>query len=119
MTQLEKGENRPKPEQDAKGRFVAGNSGNGGRKPGSRAKLGEAFVADLCADWEKHGIETIARVREQRPHEYLKVVASILPKDLNTNVSPVEQMTDAELNLTIKRLIADFEEREGSEPTEH
>jgi len=54
---------KPKPEQDEKGRFIAGNSGNGGRKPGSRAKLGEAFVADLCADWEKHGIETIARVR--------------------------------------------------------
>ena len=69
---------KPKPAQDEKGRFIAGNSGNGGRKPGSRAKLGEAFVADLCADWEKHGIETIARVREQRPHEYLKVVASIL-----------------------------------------
>jgi hypothetical protein len=48
-----------------------------GRRPGSRTKLGEAFVADLCADWEKHGIETIARVREQRPHEYLKVVAYV------------------------------------------
>jgi hypothetical protein len=64
---------KPKPEQDEKGRFIAGKSGNGGRKPGSRAKLGEAFVADLCADWEKHGIETIARVREQRPHEYLSL----------------------------------------------
>ena len=107
---------KPKPEQDEKGRFIAGNSGNGGRKPGSRAKLGEAFVADLCADWEKHGIETIARVREQRPHEYLKVVASILPKDLNMNVSPVEHMTDDELKASITRLLA---EREGSEPTEH
>jgi hypothetical protein len=101
---------KPKPEQDEKGRFIAGNSGNGGRKPGSRAKLGEAFVADLCADWEKHGIETIARVREQRPHEYLKVVASILPKDLNVNVSPFEHMTDAELEDSIKRLLAGRDE---------
>jgi hypothetical protein len=59
----------------------------------------------LCS-WEKHGIETIARVREQRPHEYLKVVTSILPKDLNLNVSPFEHMTDAELEDSIKRLLA-------------
>jgi hypothetical protein len=52
----------------------------------------------------------------KNPADYLKVVASILPRDVNMNVSPVEQMTDEELNATIERLLA---EKEGSEPTEH
>src|SRR3984893_12266500 len=98
---------KPKPEQDEKGRFIAGNSGNGGRPKGSRAQLGEAFVADLYADWQKHGPVTITKVRETRPADYLKVIVSILPKDVNVNVSAVESMNDDELAATIKRLSAD------------
>ena len=86
MTQLEKGENRPKPEQDAKGRFVAGNSGNGGRPAGARAKLGEAFLADLYADWCEHGIEALRQVRDERPSDYLKVVALLVAK---LDVAPI------------------------------
>ena len=37
-------------------------------------------------------------------------------KDITTRV---EQMTDAELEATIERLLAEVAEREGSEPTEH
>jgi hypothetical protein len=71
---------RPKPQQDAKGRFVPGNSGNGGRPRGSRNQLGEALLADLCADWCEHGAEAVRRVREERPSEYLKVVALLVSK---------------------------------------
>ena len=109
---------KPKPEQDEKGRFISGNSG-GGRPRGSRAKLGEEFIADLYAAWLVHGAATIEKVRAARPADYLKVIASILPKDLNVKESAVESMTDEELNASIKRLLADFTEREGSEPTEH
>ena len=89
---------------------------------GSRAKLGEAFVADLYADWQKHGPVTITKVRETRPADYLKLIASILPKDVNMNVSPFEHMTDAELEALIARLLAerdDGAEREGPPSTEH
>ena len=46
------------------GRFLAGNSGNGGRKPGSRNKLAESFVADLKEIWEEHGITALERVAQ-------------------------------------------------------
>jgi len=75
--------------------------GNGGRPKGSRNKLGEHFIADLYADWQEHGAATLVEVRETKPDQYLKVVASILPKDLNVNVSRMDEMTDDEL---IKRL---------------
>lgn len=98
---------KPKPEQDEKGRFLSGNSG-GGRPKGSRNQLGEAFVADLYADWQANGAETIARVREERPQDYLKVIASILPKDVNVKVSPFENMSDEELDAAIARLQRDI-----------
>jgi hypothetical protein len=46
-------------------------------------------------------------VRLARPADYLKVVASILPKDLNVKVSAVENMTNEELDASIKRLLAE------------
>ena len=99
---------RPVPEKDEKtGRFLAGNNG-GGRKKGSRNKLGESFVADLLADWEEHGAETIAKVREEKPADYVKVVASILPKDVNINVRPLEEMTDDQLRKQAEQLIAEL-----------
>jgi hypothetical protein len=107
---------KPKPEQDEKGRFLPGNNGGSGRPKGSRNQLGEAFIAELYEHWQIHGIAAIKKVCDKHPVEYLKVIASILPKDVNINVSPFEHMTDAELDASIKRLLAD---REGSEPTEH
>lgn len=68
-----------------------------GRPKGSRNKLGESFLTDLQADWEKNGVDVIAKVRTDRPHEYLKVVASILPKELNVRVDPLDEMDDDEL----------------------
>jgi len=42
------------------GRFLAGNNG-GGRKPGSRNKLSESFIADVQGSWEKHRAEVLER----------------------------------------------------------
>ncbi len=97
----------PKPEQDAKtGRFVAGNSGNGGRKKGSRNLLGEAFLAAMHEDFQEHGPAAVVRVREEKPDQYLKVIASLLPKELNLNVNDAESMTDDELIARIRELDA-------------
>ena len=115
---------KSKPTQDGIGRFISGNSG-GGRPKGSRNKLGEAFIDNLYQDWQANGAETIARVREERPQDYLKVVASILPKDVNLRRSPYEDMTDAELHAAIMRLGHDLGYQkddapgDGSESTEH
>lgn len=82
-----------------------GQSGNPeGRPKGSRNKLGEAFLAAMYEDWKLHGVAAIEKVRTDRPHDYLKVVASILPKDLNVRVNDHEQMTDDELIARIRTL---------------
>lgn len=61
-----------------------GQSGNpAGRPKGARSKLGEAFVDALLADWQKNGVEAIIKMRDEKAADYVKVIASILPKELS------------------------------------
>lgn len=73
----------PKPQHDEAGRFVPGQSGNpAGRPKGARSKLTEQFLKAMLEDFEAHGIAAIAKVREDKPDQYLKVVAAIIPKEI-------------------------------------
>jgi non-ribosomal peptide synthetase component E (peptide arylation enzyme) len=80
------------------GRFLPGAAPvSKGRPKGARNKLGEAFLADLLADFEVHGPAVIAAVRVDKPDQYLKVVASILPRELNIKVNELDELTDDQL----------------------
>lgn len=79
-------------------------AGNPGRPKGSRNKLGEAFLEALHADFTEHGVVAIQTVRAEKPDQYLKVIASILPKELNVNVNDTDVMTDDELIERVRRL---------------
>jgi Mg/Co/Ni transporter MgtE len=68
-----------------------------GRPKGSRNKLGEDFVSALQQDFKQHGETVIAQVREEKPDAYLKVIASILPKEVNVNQSALQELSDDEL----------------------
>lgn len=68
-----------------------------GRPKGSRNKLGEAFVQDMLADWQKNGVAVIEAVRVDKPDVYLKVVAGILPKELNLRVGEFDDLSDDDL----------------------
>jgi hypothetical protein len=83
--------------EEETGRFLKGQKGGPGRPKGSRNALGEAFLADLQADWKEYGTAVIATVRAERPQDYLKVVASILPKEHLVKTSPLGEMDDDEL----------------------
>jgi hypothetical protein len=92
------------PKQLAPYAFQPGNNLGKGRPKGSRNKLGEDFLSALQADFAENGVDTIAKVRQERPHEYLKVVASILPKELHVKTDAFEEMTDDELAAGIAAL---------------
>jgi len=54
-----------------------------GRPKGSRSKFAETFLKDFLEDWETHGATAIAEVRRDDPSTYLRVAASLLPKEFN------------------------------------
>jgi len=57
-------------------------AGNAGRPKGVRNKLGEAFLKTVLADFEQGGIEALQKVRLTDPSTYMRVIASILPKEV-------------------------------------
>ncbi len=78
--------------------------GNPGRPKGSRNKLGEDFIAALHDDFEEHGIAAIQAVRREKPDAYIKVIASILPRELK--VTTENDLSDDQLIERIRQLDA-------------
>lgn len=88
--------------QDTK--FKAGQSGNpAGRPKGSRNKLGENFLSDVQSLWEEEGPKILQDARQEKPMEFAKMVAGILPKELLVRKAPEEEMTDDELATAIEQ----------------
>jgi len=68
------------------GRFLAGNSGNGGRRPGSRGKLSEQFLLDLRDLWDRRGVEVLERVADEDPAALLRAISGLLPRDVRIDL---------------------------------
>ena len=65
-----------------------GQSGNpGGRPKGSRNRLSEDFIRAFADDFEVYGAAVIEEVRRERPSDYLKICASLLPNDLEVTLN--------------------------------
>ena len=80
MTELTKRQQRPDH------LWRPGQSGNlAGRPKGSRNRLSEDFIAALYDDFQNHGSAAIAACRAEKPEVYLRVIASLLPKDVNSD----------------------------------
>src|SRR5215510_11080421 len=79
-----------------------------GRVRGSRNRLSEAVICALLRDFDKHGEKAIARVREENPGMYLKVIAMVLPRQHKVeHTDPLSRLSDEQL----EAMLADLEER--------
>ena len=68
-------------------KWKPGQSGNPkGRPKGSRDGINKAFIDDLTRDWREHGLDALQRAREERPAEYVRMVAGLLPKEAKVSV---------------------------------
>jgi hypothetical protein len=78
-------------------KFTSGNNASLGRKPGSRNRLQVTFVSALAKDFEEHGEGVIRIARIEKPVEYLRLIASIMPKELVVTESELDALGDDEL----------------------
>lgn len=78
--------------------FKPGQSGNPlGRPKGSRNRLSEDFISALSDDFAEHGKAVIEAVRAESPVDYIKVVASLAPKQVTIQDDTLERMSDIEI----------------------
>ena len=67
-----------------------------GRPAAVRNKFSNAFLSDFLADWQANGAAAIKTVRMRDPSTYLRVAASILPKELMVDAVMTTGMTAEE-----------------------
>src|SRR5262249_22888836 len=85
-----------------------GQSGNPkGRPRGSRNKLSEDFFRDLCDAWHAFGKPALETMAMLYPVEFVRLVASLIPKEPEaaTTTTPIERLSDAQLDAMIARCI--------------
>jgi hypothetical protein len=80
----------------------------------TKKTLGDDFLDAVRADFRTHGAGVIAAVRADKPDQYLKIVQSVLPKDLASNLpkglhastDTLESLSDDEIRRRIRGLEA-------------
>lgn len=100
MDEVSPNENGDK--RNERGQFMPGNSASPGRPKGARNKLGELLLEALVADFETEGAAAIVKVRTERPQDYLKVIASLLPRELK--IERADELSDAEVDQRLRQL---------------
>ena len=84
--------------------FRPGQSGNPSGKPvAARNRLQGDFLRALAEDFAQHGRATIARAREADPLGYVRLIAQLMPKELELR-RPLEEMPEAEIIELMERM---------------
>lgn len=89
-------------------------SHSGGRA-GARNAFSRTFMDVIAADFAQHGKDAVEMLRQERPHDYLKLLSTLLPKELPSDVPTVEDMTDDEFT-SMLNAVRSLVTARGSEP---
>lgn len=100
--------------QKQRGRpFQQGQSGNpSGRPRGARNRLSEVLLSIVVDDFIEHGPEAIAQLREKDPATYLRLVSSLVPRELILKQEEAPVVDYAELaDADVVRLLEEQQRR--------
>jgi hypothetical protein len=77
----------------------------GGRRKGSRDRISTALLEAIAEDFEKFGTEAVRITRAEKPAEYLRICASLLPREFEvTTHNSLRELSDDELDVYIAQL---------------
>src|SRR6516164_4719797 len=82
--------------------FEKGRPKTGGRAKGAKNRLSHAFLTALAEDFEQHGVDAIKIARVERPVEYVRIVAGLMPRELEITETQLMQIPDNELDAFIE-----------------
>jgi hypothetical protein len=74
----------------------------------ARQRLGEKFLKALADDFDKHGVETIEKLRVADPARYTAIVASLMPKSMEIAIENRGPM-DSDAMRMLRRLVDTIE----------
>jgi hypothetical protein len=75
--------------------------GVGGRKPGSRNLLQADFIRTLAEAYQEHGEGALRICAKEDPVQFLKIVASLMPKELALIENKLSGLSDDELDAVL------------------
>jgi hypothetical protein len=79
------------------GKFLPGHSVKGGKPAGTRNKLTTMLLSALVADFAEFGPAAVKIMRVERPADYIRVIASLVPKELLIQETALSEMSDDEI----------------------
>jgi hypothetical protein len=71
-----------------------------GRGKNTPNKFSKAFLHDVSKKWAQHGADVLEEVRRSDPSTFLRVCASLIPKErlvITHSTTPVQQLSETEL----------------------
>ena len=99
-------------------KFQPGNTFSQGRPKGSRNKLNAAFFDNLLTVYAESGIDCLRIAAKEEPVQFVKIIASLMPKEVEIQQSQLHELTDEQLaaiDLLLRDALANRAEREGGE----
>lgn len=84
-----------------------------GRPRGSKNRLTERFLQGLCEDFEEHGVGVIAKVREDMPAVYLRIIGRLVPAHLLVQEARFDELSDDEISTYLIAIREALGVREG------
>lgn len=91
------------PDPSPKTRFQKGENGRQ-KKAGDRDRLTAKFLFELAEDFDANGKEAIATLRQNDPGRYIAAVVALVPKQVEVQAKPLQEMDDSKLTQAIETL---------------
>src|SRR5262249_54885607 len=88
---------------------VNGHTGRAKQK-GARDRLSASFLEALAETFEEGGKEAVRKVRDEDPSTYVRVFASLLPKEVEVSTHE-SNLTDEQLEALYTEMLAELDRR--------